>query len=315
MAATNALIRSVASGTMSWWTSEITPNRVTGAPAARSGRWMTVVAAAARNPRTTARRPMRGWFVAMSVGAGGCQQSRNLDAAERSVVLRTRDVRHGLLLDGGAAIIAGVLDKSAPVYFRTIDTPPFTVRILSGTPPRPRSAERFLPTVPWTVTGKSHLTPPLVVPASRWRRVAVRHRQANAAVVGLNVEALADPAVAGQVDLHAAVGRAAAHVAVDVGQRDAAVGGFHVDFAMDALHGDAAVLRPQRQAVLRRRHHLEAHAPSAVADPRVGLRCGSVHRRSARARPPRSRRPPAASRRWPSPGRGPGCRRDPIHAR
>lgn len=53
-------------------------------------------------------------------------------------------------------------------YRLTMDTPPFTVRILSGAPPWPRSADRFLPTVPWTMTGKSHLTPPLVVPASRW---------------------------------------------------------------------------------------------------------------------------------------------------
>src|SRR5262249_9670954 len=96
-------------------------------------------------------------------------------------------------------------------------------------------------------------------------RVLFRKGQAHAAVVRFDVEPRAVPAIALEIDGDAAVGRLAADVAADVGERDAAVGGAELRGAAEVGDRDSAVARMQRQHGRGRHLDVEAHRPILVA--------------------------------------------------
>ena len=71
-------------------------------------------------------------------------------------------------------------------------------------------------------------------------RVVFRNAKVHTAVAGFNVEALAPPARTVQVDIDAAVARAALEVTSDVRQFHTAVDGPELDLTIDVPDGDAA---------------------------------------------------------------------------
>src|SRR5262249_9427408 len=92
------------------------------------------------------------------------------------------------------------------------------------------------------------------------------------AVVCLDVESGTIPVIAGQIDFQPAVDRLAAHVAVDVAERDAAVDRMEVRRAAEVVNRDATVLRRAGQDRVAR------HGQIAADRPVVGLvaRAGTI---------------------------------------
>ena len=90
-------------------------------------------------------------------------------------------------------------------------------------------------------------SPPLIVPVSRCAEVLFGDAKVHAAVVGLDVEALAPPAGTVEIHVDAAVARAALHVACQIGELDAAVDGSEFDLAVDVLNRNAPVGGLERQ--------------------------------------------------------------------
>src|SRR6476620_2825832 len=74
------------------------------------------------------------------------------------------------------------------------------------------------------------------------RRVALRHRHLDAAVARRDVESLAVPVVAREVDRQAAVGRLALELAANVPERHAAVARMEFGDALEVVDRDAAVV-------------------------------------------------------------------------
>ena len=75
------------------------------------------------------------------------------------------------------------------------------------------------------------------------RRVLLRNPQVDPAVARFDVEPFAFPAGTFEIDIDAAVARAALDVTGHVGELDAAVDGAEFDLSIDVAHADAAVGR------------------------------------------------------------------------
>ena len=149
---------------------------------------------------------------------------------------------------------------------------------------------------PWTVMGKSMLMRPCVVPASSSAEKPFGRLRRMPPLWVSTSRPGAVPVIAGDVDGDAAVGRLAAQIAADVGERQPAVLCVELGRAAEVVDRNAAVVGVQRQHGVARHVDLEADAPALVAVPTCRARRrgrGRPRCRCARRRPAGARR-----RRW-----------------
>ena len=156
---------------------------------------------------------------------------------------------------------------------------PFRVIGADERPPRAEGRADFPPD--GSPDGDREVDPDPAVdrPGFELSGIAVGHGHADAAVPRLDIQSSAFPPVAAETDGKAAVGRRPADVAVDVGQRHAAVSGGEGGRSPEVFDGDAAVVGIQRQASVAGYVNLIADVPvffspsgwAGCADPPAGL--------------------------------------------